>query len=155
MVTTLLPFRLKVPGVDEVRDFKAISRSYRFRGQLQVREQGLCIEWGGTARVQEADTIDVRDDQIHLPDESLDVPFTSLYRAQVLGGWWRPRLELQARELAALAIVPSSEAGLVRFWIAHRDRAVARQVAEQINAGVATAALRTPDSWPELQPPTR
>jgi hypothetical protein len=151
----LLPFRLKVPGVDEFRDFKVISMSYKFRGQLQLLEQGVRIEWGGTATVEEVDTIDVRDDKISLPDESLDVPFTSLYRAQVLGGWWRPRLELQARQLAALSIVPSSEAGLVRFWIRRGDRELAQRLADKVNAGAGTASLRGPDSHPELQAPAR
>ncbi len=151
----LLPFRLKVPGVDEFRDFKAVSMSYKFRGQLHLLEQGVRIEWGGTATVEEVSTIDVRDDKVHLPDEALEVPFSSLYRAQVLGGWWRPRLELQARELAALAIVPSSEAGLVRFWIGRGDRGLAQRLAEAINAGANSATLRGPDSHPELHAPIR
>jgi hypothetical protein len=151
----LLPFRLKVPGVDEFRDFKAVSMSYKFRGQLHILEHGVRIEWGGTASVEEVGTIEVRDDKVHLPDESLDVAFASLYRAQLLGGWWRPRVELQARELAALAIVPSSEAGLVRLWIGRGDRGLAQRMADEINAGIAADALRGPDSQPELQAPAR
>jgi hypothetical protein len=149
---SILRFRLKVPGFDQVRDFTAISQSYKFQGQLQVSAGGVLIEWGGTASVEQAGMLDVRDDKIKLPDEALEVPFHELHRAQLLGGWWRPRLELQARALAALSIVPSSEAGLVQFWYRRRDRQVATRVCNQISAGIAAAALGGSSSYPELEP---
>lgn len=148
----ILPFRLKVPGRDEVKGLRAISTSYRFQGLLRLSEELLHIEWRGTAQVQDVGALGVRDDQLALPDEQLTVPVASLYRARVAGGWWRPRLELQARHLTLLSIVPSEEFGTVRFWYDRADRALAQTMARQLSEAIATALLRGPESLPQIHP---
>lgn len=132
----ILPFRLKVPGVDEFRGLSAVSMSYRFHGLLRLEHQELTIEWGGSASVEVVGADGVRDDRLALPSEQLTVPVGWLYRAKLAGGWWRPRVEVQARLLDALAIVPSEEHGLVRFWYARSDGALARDFTAALSQSI-------------------
>lgn len=132
----ILPFRLKVTGSDVFKDFAAVSTSYRFHGMLRLDGDELTIEWSGSAQVQEVGTIEVRDEKIALPDEELTVHVSSLYRARTAGGWWRPRLILEARELNALAIVPSEEHGQVAFWYARADAREAQVLVTELTTAI-------------------
>jgi hypothetical protein len=80
--------------------------------------------------------LSVQDGRELLPDERVTVPVGDLYQAILAGGWWRPRLTLQAREPGALADVPSEEFGRVRFWYARRDRSAALSMAAAINEAI-------------------
>lgn len=139
-----LPFRLKVPGKDEVKDFIASSISYRFHGRLWLEGPDLHLQWTGEAHVQEAGALEARDEKLALPTEELIVPVIALYRATLDGGWLRPRLTLQARALRALSIVPSEEGGTVKCWIARRERHSAAAMAEAINQAIAASEITTP-----------
>jgi hypothetical protein len=143
-MTHVLAFRLKVPGADEFRDLQAVSTSYRCHGVLRLDGELLTIEWGGEVHVQEVDPLSVRDDRMAMPDEWITVPVSQLSQATLAGGWWRPRLTLQARELGALAPVPSEEHGIVRFWYARGDRALARGMATALGAAFAAASPPVP-----------
>ena len=136
---SILPFRLKLSGKDEFRGLHAISTSFRFQGFLRLEGHVLTIEWGGVAQVQNVGALSIRDDRLALPDECITVPVSHLYRATLAGGWWRPRLALQASELGALAVVPSEEHGTVQFWYARGDRTVALAMAAALSDAIATA----------------
>jgi hypothetical protein len=138
MIHALL-FRLKVPGTDEFRGLRAVSTSYRFRGVLRLEGFVLTIEWGGLAQVQQVGALTIRDDHLTLPDEGITVPVSHLYRATLAGGWWRPRLTLQAKVLGALAMVPSEELGAVQFWYARGDRTAAIAMTAALNTAMAAA----------------
>ena len=140
-MTPILPFRLKVPGTDVFRGLHAVSTSFRFRGFLRLEGHALTIEWGGVAQVQDVGALTIRDDRLALPEERIIVPVSHLYRATLDGGWWRPRLTLQATELGALAMVPSEEHGMVRFWYARADRTVAIAMAAALSHAIAAASL--------------
>ena len=129
-----LPFRLKVPGKDEFRDFNAVSTSFTFHGVLQLEEGGLAIGWRGTAQVQEVGSLHLRDESLVLPDEEIVVPLQDIFRASLVGGWWRPRLRLEAARLGALAMVPSEERGVVDFWYQRRDREAAAALVAALGA---------------------
>jgi hypothetical protein len=139
-MTAILPFRLKVSGKDEFKGLHAVSTSYRFRGFLRLEGALLTIEWSGIAQIQDVGALTIRDDQLPLPEERLTVPASQLYRVTLEGGWWRPRLTLQASGLGTLAVVPSEEHGLVRFWYARADRPAAELMAKAINDAIAAAA---------------
>lgn len=136
MTAIILPFKLKVTGSDEFKDFVAISTSYRFQGLLTLENEELRIQWAGTAHVQEVETIDVRDEKIPLPDEELILPVRELYRAKLAGGWWRPRVMIQARTINALQMVPSEDHGVVNFWYARADGRAALEVVNRITAAI-------------------
>ncbi len=123
-----LPFRLRVSGEDAVRDFEALSTSYHFSGTLALEGEALTLTWRGEARVQEVSLLSVRDDRLPLPQEQLVIPLAELEGLALAGGWWRPRLELRGRDPGLLAIVPGEAHGMVRLWIARRDRTRARAV---------------------------
>lgn len=123
---TVLPFRLRVSGSDRVRDFEAVSTSFRFAGTATLDGDVLRLAWTGHARVQEVGLLSVRDDELALPHEELAVPVSDLAGAALAGGWWRPRLELRGRDPSVLEIIPGEDDGLVQLWIARRDRNVAR-----------------------------
>jgi hypothetical protein len=132
----VLPFKLKVAGSDEFRGLNAISTSFRFHGLLQFDGATLQIEWAGSAQVQEVGALTVRDDQLALPEETLALPVERIRAAELAGGWWRPRLEISANDLQALRIVPSENQGMVRFWYARKDGAIAAGLAARLNAAI-------------------
>jgi hypothetical protein len=148
-MTGVLPFRLKVPGKDEFRGLRAVSISYRFHGVMRLEGALLVIEWQGAAQVQDVGALSVRDDRLDLPDERLTIPVSHLYRVTLAGGWWRPRLTLQAKSLRALAMVPSEDHGTVHFWYARRDRAAAIEMEAALNAAIAAAPAIAPPGVPD------
>jgi hypothetical protein len=137
-MSAVLPFTLKVAGTDEFRGLNAISTSFRFHGLLQFDGASLLIEWAGSARVQGVGANTIRDERLPLPAEILAVPMERLRVAELAGGWWRPRLEIGARDLHTLASVPSEERGRVRFWYARRDGAAAAALAAILSRAIAT-----------------
>lgn len=139
-MTDDLGFRLKVGGRDEFDGAQAISTSYRFEGILCLEGEALRIAWSGQARVQDVGLLSVSDDRLPLPAETLLVPLARLLRAKLVGGWWRPRLAVSARDLRALAVVPSEEFGTVQFYVARRDRKAAAAFAALLSAAIGRAA---------------
>jgi hypothetical protein len=134
-----LPFRLKVAGKDEVHGLDVTSTSFRIHGYLQVDGDVLVIEWGGTAHVQEVGAMNVRDETEPLPDERLEVPIADLRRAELTGGWLRPRLRVQARRVGALSPVPAEQFGTVEFWYDRSERFTAIEVARALAAAIEAA----------------
>ena len=141
-MTPILSFRLKLRGTDRFDGLQAESTSFRVHGLLRLEGDALVIQWGGTVQIQDFGLFTFRDEQEVLSDESVVVPVRDLYRALAVGGWWRPRLMIQAKELGALAAVPGEEHGTVQFWCARRDRPIATSMAAAINAAIAAAPLR-------------
>jgi hypothetical protein len=144
---------LKVSGSDEFRGFNAVSTSYRFHGLLRLDDEGLTLEWGGVAQVQQVG-MSIRDDRLPLPDERLTLPVSYLYPATLDGGWWRSRLVLRARVPGALAAVPSEDLGTVACWYARSDRSAARDLANALRAAIAGApspGLDSPEPLPRLE----
>jgi hypothetical protein len=148
-----LPFRLKVPGRDAVDGLGVSSTSFRVHGYLEVEGDTLVIEWGGTARVQEVKATTVRDDTEPLPDERLVVPAADLYRAELTGGWFRPRLRVQARRVGALAPVPSERFGAVDFWYDRSERFTAIEVARALREAIDAAERQAYDDEVGDTPP--
>jgi hypothetical protein len=134
-----LPFTLKVAGKDEVDGASAVSTSFHFHGWLRLEGGTLRIEWSGHARVQAVEVLSMRDEQLPLPAETLLVPLSRLRRAELLGGWWRPRLAISARDVRALSVVPSEAQGLVAFWYTRRDRALATGFCDELQRAIAKA----------------
>jgi len=132
-----LPIKLKVAGKDEFRGTHAVSTSFAFYGWLRLDGAALRIEWKGVARVQAVGPLSASDKRLPLPTETLVVPVARLRRAELLGGWWRPRLAISARDLEALALVPSEEQGTVHFRYARRDRTAAARFAASLAAAIA------------------
>lgn len=154
-----LPVRLKVSGKDEFRGARAISTTIRFHGWLRLEAETLRIEWSGYAQVQEVGPLSVTDERLPLPAESLIVPVARLRRAELVGGWWRPRLAISARDAQALAMVPSEAEGTVHFWYARRDRTAAVALATSLATAIAgaaaesaTAIIHLSDSTPVTPP---
>ncbi len=144
-----LPFTLKVAGKDETDGLRAVSTTFHFHGMLLLDGEVLRIEWKGHARVQDVDILTVRDEQLPLPAETLIVPLARLRRAELLGGWWRPRLAISARDVHTLSVIPSEDQGVVCFWYARRDGALAAAMAEQLQRGI-SVALEAGDSGTEI-----
>lgn len=148
-MSTELPFTLKVAGKDETDGLRAVSTSFHFHGYLRLEGTQLRIEWRGHARVQDVDLLTVRDEQLPLPAETLLIPLARLRRAELRGGWWRPRLAISARDLHALSVIPSEDQGVVSLWYTRRDGALAAAMAQQLQQGIA-AVLEAGDDGAEI-----
>lgn len=145
-MSAVLPFRLKVPGRDEIDGMDVVSQSFRIHGYLEMAGDVLVIEWGGTTHVQEVGMKGVRDETEPLAAQRLEVPAADLLRAELTGGWLRPRLRVQARRIGALAPVPSEKRGTVEFWYDRSERFVAIEVARELADAIAAAAAPGDDA---------
>ena len=131
-----LPIRLKVPGKDEVLFTEVSTTSFRFHGFLHVEDQGLRLEWQGSAKVEEVGLGGVSEREVPLPAEEITVPYEDL-RAVRLGGigpW--SYVELVEARLGVLKVIPSADNGRVRCWVTMRDRALARALVADVAAAV-------------------
>ena len=136
-----LPFRLKAPGSDTL-GFEGIeSVSYRVDGLLRLADQSITLEWTGTRTTEQVSLDKVGTDVDELPPEWLELPIGRIAGAWVVGGWWRPRLELRARESGDFDGVPAARGVTLPLWIHRRDRGLARALALEIQACVAAVEL--------------
>jgi len=147
-----LPFRLKVPGKDEIDGAGVTSMSFRVHGYLQLDLDMLVVEWGGTAHVQEVG-LKIRDETEALPEERLEVRVADLLRAELVGGWFRPRLRIQARRIGALGTVPSERFGTVDFWYDRAERFTAIELARALAEAIAAAEAPAFDDEPSTPLP--
>ncbi|MEZ4456193.1 MAG: hypothetical protein R2882_06540 [Gemmatimonadales bacterium] len=139
-----LPFRLAVPGIDDVEGLGARSVSIKVEGLAHWDGEQLTLEWVETHHIDEVSIERVRSEVVAQPSLILDVPMDVLASAGLLGGWWRPRVELRARYLSAFANVPGAKPGRLDLRIGYRHRPVARELVALVNAAIAGA--------PELPP---
>lgn len=129
-----LPFVLRVPGKDEMTVSTAESTSFKFHGFLYLEADALRLEWTGTAKVARVSLMDVEEQTVSLPDESLILPFDRIRKISLRWGWFMPHVEIWGSDLEALRIVPSEDRGRLRLWIARRDRAQATRIVELARA---------------------
>jgi len=148
-----LPFRLKVPGKDEIDGVGVTSMSFRVHGYLHLDQEMLVVEWGGTAHVQEVGALKIRDETEALPEERLAIHVADLLRAELVGGWFRPRLRIQARRIGALGSVPSERFGTVDFWYDRAERFTAIELASALGEAIADAEAPALDDEPSTPLP--
>lgn len=132
-----LPFSLRVAGVDTFALDAIASTAFSFKGRLTLDPDDLCLEWTGSAQVDEVAFTGIRSEQVALPRESLRLPYSLLGTVHLGGGWVRPYLELTATEWNTLQSVPSEDAGHLRLWLARRNRPLARRVMTALRQAMA------------------
>lgn len=132
-----LPFKLKLPGKDVLDGLGYTNRSFRVHGYLHLDGDVLVIEWGGTVRVQEFGAVSMRDETESLPNERLEVPVAELLRVELVGGWFRPRLRVQARTIGTLSSVPTEQGGLVEFEYERSERFTAIEFVAALGEAIA------------------
>jgi len=141
-----LPFSLRVPGKDSITWSSVSTTTFRFQGLIRLDGAWLHLEWKGSAQVEAVGGLSVRQETLPLPLEQLRIPLDRIRAVQFRGGWWRPRLEVQANDFETLGIVPSEEGGVVQLWIPRGERAQAQALAEAV-----TQAIRSAPRSPILQ----
>lgn len=141
-----LPFRLPAPGLDDVSGLAVVSVTVRVEGLAHWTGEVLVLEWAETHHVDEVSFQKVRSDVVVQPSLTVDVPPAVLAGVEVTGGWWRPRLELRGRYLDLFVHIPGSRPGRLPLRIARRDRALARQLAAELNQAIERAAPLPSDS---------
>lgn len=143
-----LPFRLHPHGSDTI-GFEGIeSVSYRLDGLLRLADQSVTLEWTGTRTTEQVSLDKIGTDVDKLPLDWFELPFRRIAGAWLIGGWWRPRLELRARGYDDLAGVPSRRGVTLRLRIHRRDRGLARAIASEIEARVAATVLAFENRMP-------
>lgn len=147
-----IAFSLKVAGKDEVTVTRVASTGYRFRGFLTLEGDTLVLEWNGTATVDEVGLVGARTLELSLPAESIILPLRELRELRLTGGWLRPAIQLTASALGEIRLVPSEEGGLVRCFIARRDRKEAAQLVSDALARRTLLEASPPPRLPETTP---
>lgn len=140
-----LPIRLAIPGSDDVGFQGVESVSYKVYGLLHVTEGGIALEWSGTKTTEQVTFLNVGTEIDEIPLDWLEVPAGELMGVRLVGGWWRPAVELRARYMDAFERVPSVQGVLLRLRIARRDRALAREVVMEIEEMIADRQLARQD----------
>lgn len=138
-----LPFRLPVPGLDEIDGLDVTSISVKVEGLAHWSDGILTLEWSETQHIDEVSFSKVRSDVVVTPPLAIDIPIDVLAKATVAGGWWRPRLELRARYVDAFANLPGAKPGRVELRLKWRDRALARQMAAALATAITNHQLAT------------
>ena len=141
MSLNLLPFRLHPTGRDTIGFERIESVSYRLSGLLRLADQGVILEWTGTRTTQQVSLDKIGTDVDQLPLECFELPFGRIAGAWVIGGWWRPRFELRARQDEDLNGVPSTRGVTLSLRIHRRDRGLAHAIASEIAARVAATMV--------------
>ena len=143
-----LPIRLKHAGSDTVGFDGVESVSFRSEGLLHLMDWGIVLEWNQTRTTERVSMAGVATDVEELPLEAVEVPIELLVDARVIGGWWRPQIELRARGLDAFSGIPGVRGGTLRLLVHRRDRSLSRAIAIEIRERAAAAELgfeeRTP-----------
>ncbi len=146
-----LPFTLRVRGHDVIDGLDVFSISVKVEGMASwAPDTGLTLEWAETQHIDEVSFARVSSDVVSQPPLAIDIAVDELAGAAVLGGWWRPRLELKGRYLDTFTHVPGSEPGRVALWIRRRDRGLANQLAATLAHAIADRAL-VPTTDPGLE----
>ncbi|MGE0440359.1 MAG: hypothetical protein AB7L66_03700 [Gemmatimonadales bacterium] len=148
-----LPFRLAVPGIDDVEGLGARSVAIKVEGLAHSDGEQLTLEWVETHHIDEVSIQRVRSEVVAQPGLILDVPTDVLASAACLGGWWRPRVEIRARYLSAFANVPGAKPGRLDLLIARRHRRQARELVALVSAAIAQAPELPPASAPAALEP--
>lgn len=124
----VLPFRLRVPSLDEHSILEHSTTKYSFRGLMRLESGVLYIEWTGTGTREEHGLLDTETTVKTLPLESVEIPFEEIRVLRFLGGWWWPRVILSTTSLDGLRVIPSEEDGVVKFYIDRADRSLAESL---------------------------
>jgi hypothetical protein len=131
-----LPFRLSRPGWDSLGLSGIESVSHRADGLLRVTAEGVRLEWAEVQTVERLSLERVGTTVVELTPEWLELPFACIAGAWTTGGWWAPRLELRARELAHFDGVPGARGVTLPLRIHRRDRVLAVAIATEITRRV-------------------
>ncbi|MFN0178223.1 MAG: hypothetical protein ACKVZ0_05450 [Gemmatimonadales bacterium] len=147
-----LPFRLMAPGQDVFEGLGVRSVSVKVEGLAHWSEGILTLEWSETQHIDEVSVTSVRSDVVVAPPLAIDIPVDVLAKATVVGGWWRPRLELRARYLDAFAHVPGAKPGRLELRIKLRDRGLAKELAADLEQSIVNHQLATAAERPAIEP---
>ena len=108
------------------------SLSYQVAGTVRLTDDGLELTWTETETSQRVSLERLGTDVGDLGEESLDLTNAQLAGAWVVGGWWRPRLELRVQHTDDLDHMPAARGVTVMLRIERRDRALAAAIAAEI-----------------------
>ncbi len=146
-----LPFSLKVRGHDAIDGLDVYSISVKVEGMASWSDgAGLTLEWAETQHIDEVSFTTIRSDVVSEPPLAIDIAVDELAGAAVLGGWWRPRIELKGRYLDTFTNVPGSAPGRVVLWIRRRDRDLAKHLASLLTRAIADHPM-VPTTDPRLE----
>jgi hypothetical protein len=126
-----LPFKLKIPGEDTI-DWQGVrSISYRLDGLLSLSDDAVTLEWKARRHTEHVGIGGVKDVVDESPIGTMEISRALIARVRVVG-WFRPRLQMWARQIDAFEGIPSARPGMLSLRIRRPDRRLARAVAEAL-----------------------
>jgi hypothetical protein len=126
-----LPFKLKIPGEDTIDSRGVRSISYRLNGLLHLSSDVLTVEWKARRHTEHVGIGGVKDEVDESPIGTMQIPRELIVRARV-SGWFRPRLQMWARQIDVFDGIPGSRPGTLKLRIRRPDRRLAQAIAEAI-----------------------
>lgn len=145
-----LPFKLGVPGEETINLGGMESTGYQMVGQLHLDNLTLIVEWTGSRTTEKIGFSGISRTEDRLPVEELEIPVGYISGANLIGGWWRPSLELRGMRLDLFDDLPGSKPGSVRLRIKHRDRDHALDFIMALEAAQDSAALDAGENYEEI-----
>jgi hypothetical protein len=112
------------------------SVSWQLTGWLRLDDEGVTLELTGTRTTQQVSLDKIGSDVHEMPLDRFELPFGRISGAWLLGGWWRPRLELRTRSDDDLKGLPAVRGVSLALRVHRRDRELACTVASEIEARV-------------------
>ena len=147
-----LPFSIRLPNDDHFGLTGTESTKFRIDGLLHITEPSLFVEWAETRTIERFSLGRVGTDIEELPVEMLEIPLDWISALRLIGGWWAPRIQLQARRLDAFESIPGGHPGSVTLWIKRRDRDLAREIGAAFEARRARPAEFRTETTRQLAP---
>jgi hypothetical protein len=126
------------PSAGGLRPGRRVSR---LRGLVRLEGPTLVIEWSGAVERTQVRGPEVRTTTEAIPATRREIPVERLVDVSV-SGWWRPRFEVRAADLAALEGVPTADNGRASLRIARAERPAALSLVVSLREAMADAALR-------------
>lgn len=122
----VLPFHLRVPAETRTGGMRSVSaREHDVRGIARLEDEGMVLEWSGVTKVSEVDGFATNVTSEPYPGGRRVVPLAAIRTIRRRGWWWRPRVELQVRELPLFDGVPGAAGSALALEVARDDVATA------------------------------
>lgn len=136
-----VPIWITKSETPEMTGVGTVTEEERAEGLLRLEPRSLVLDVELSATTTKVSGVGTKTETDELGGREIEIPFDDLVSATLRGGWWRPRIRLQASRLSALADLPGASKGVVEARVARRSRSDARALLTELEMARADLAL--------------